>query len=134
MNELNFALSKAKGQSAGPDEISYPILKHLPFEGKVALLKGLNKEWTAGTLPSSWKTAFVIPIPKNTKSAHDVEHYRPIALTSCLAKIMERLVNRRLMEHLDNSRYLDPRQHAFRAGFGTGTYFAALGQVLNDAL
>lgn len=47
---------------------------------------------------------------------------------------MERMANRRLVEFLEMSKKLDPRQHAFRPGFGTGTYLASLGQILDDAM
>lgn len=46
---------------------------------------------------------------------------------------MERMVNRRLVHFLESNGHLDHRQHAFRSGHGTGTYFATLGQVLHDA-
>lgn len=38
------------------------------------------------------------------------------------------------MEHLETNGHLDHRQHAFRAGRGTGTFLAELGQTLDDAL
>lgn len=47
---------------------------------------------------------------------------------------MEKMVNRRLVEHLEANGHLDHRQHAFRAGHGTGTFLAELGQTLDDAL
>ncbi|XP_065083431.1 uncharacterized protein LOC135705587 [Ochlerotatus camptorhynchus] len=43
------------------------------------------------------------------------------------------MVNRRLIQFLEDHGHLDHRQHAFRPGHGTGTYFATLGQLLNDA-
>lgn len=131
--ELDFALKKAKGKSAGSDEIGYPMLKHLPPNGKLALLEGINREWLNETLPETWRHSLVVAIPKNSGPASDVSSYRPIALTSCLSKITERMVNRRLISYLENNQLLDHRQHAFRSGFGTGTYFAAIGQILEDA-
>lgn len=133
MKELDFALQKATGKSVGPDEIGYPMIKNLPEVGKRALLDAINKEWTEGTFPDEWRQGFVVPIPKGSGPANAVNSYRPITLTSCMAKLMERMVNRRLVEHLETNQRLDQRQHAFRAGQGTGTYLATLGQVLNDA-
>ncbi|XP_065091913.1 uncharacterized protein LOC135712785 [Ochlerotatus camptorhynchus] len=43
------------------------------------------------------------------------------------------MVNRRLKQHLEAGNFLDHRQHAFRQGFGTTTYFATLGEVLKNA-
>lgn len=132
--ELEFALSKAKGKSSGPDELGYPMLRNLPPSCKRSLLQAVNDIWASGALPAEWKHSLVVPIPKGTGPANKASSYRPIALTSCASKIMEKMVNRRLVEHLETNGHLDHRQHAFRAGRGTGTFLAELGQTLDDAL
>lgn len=132
--ELKFALNKCKGKSAGPDEIGYPMLKNLSIRGKHTLLELINKEWNANTLPKEWNHSLVIPIPKPGGNSTDPKNFRPIALTSCAAKVMEKMANRRLVQYLEGNNKLDQRQHAFRPGQGTGTYFATLGQVLDDAV
>lgn len=65
MLELNFALASGKGKSAGPDDIGYPLLKHLPLRGKQILLSLLNHNWTQNLFPNQWRHSLVIPIPKN---------------------------------------------------------------------
>ncbi|XP_062541869.1 uncharacterized protein LOC134209865 [Armigeres subalbatus] len=107
------------------------MLKHLPVGGKTSFLSSINKEWQEGTLPTQWKSSFVVPIPKGRGSPNDVDNYRPIALTSVVSKIMERMAYRRLIELLEKGGHLDNRQHAFRPGKGTNTYFAALGKILD---
>ncbi|XP_065092047.1 uncharacterized protein LOC135712888 [Ochlerotatus camptorhynchus] len=131
--ELKFELSKSKGKSAGPDELGYPLLSHLPIEGQVLMLDLFNKLWTTDSYPASWRESLVIPIPKTSKNTKDTTKFRPIALTSCMSKVFERMVNRRLRTFLETNNLLDHRQHAFRSGFGTSTYFATLGDVLKDA-
>lgn len=44
------------------------------------------------------------------------------------------MVNRRLVTVLSEHNLLDQRQHAFLKGRGTGSYLAALGQTIDDAL
>ncbi|XP_062714476.1 uncharacterized protein LOC134291132 [Aedes albopictus] len=132
--ELNFALQQGKGKSSGPDDIGYAMLQNLPEMGKRCLLKLLNKEWINNTLPSEWRHSLVIPIPKPKGPANEPDSFRPISLTCCISKVLERMVNRRLIQYLNEGNFLDHRQHAFRPGHGTGTYFATLGQVLDDAL
>lgn len=53
-------------------------------------------------LPESWKLAIIIPILKAKKTPHDLENYRPIALTSCVGKLFERCVYNRLLWYIDN--------------------------------
>ncbi|XP_062714797.1 uncharacterized protein LOC134291286 [Aedes albopictus] len=51
-----------------------------------------------------------------------------------ISQPVEKMVNRRLVEHLETNGYLDHRQHAFRAGRGTGSFLAESGKTLDDAL
>lgn len=77
-SELNWALNKCKGNSAGPDEIGYPLLKNLPHIGKTFLLDIMNDIWRKGSIPANWKSSFIVPIPKPDKDHHHPESYRPI--------------------------------------------------------
>ncbi|XP_055622303.1 uncharacterized protein LOC129765891 [Toxorhynchites rutilus septentrionalis] len=43
---------------------------------------------------------------------------------------MERMVNRRLMQFLEDGKYLDNRQFAFRQGFGTSVYLGSLSDTI----
>ena len=46
-------------------------------------------------------------------------NYRPIALTSHLSKIMERVVRKDIVDYLTSNKLMDPRQHGSRAGHST---------------
>ena len=61
------------------------------------LLKVYNHVWESGCFPPSWREAVVVPILKPGKDHLDPGIFRPIALTSCLCKTMERKINARLM-------------------------------------
>jgi len=77
------------------------MLKHIPLNAVNTLLQALNNIWFAGNFPLSWRTSTVIPIPKAAKDTSDPNNYRPIALTSCLCKVVERMVNNRLIWFLE---------------------------------
>ena len=64
----------------------------------------------------SWREALVIPIPipKPGKDASEPSNYRPIALTSCLCKTLERMVNNRLVWFLDKNNLIVDVQSEFR--------------------
>ena len=55
--------------------------------------------------PESWRLATVIPIPKPNKDHAEPKNYRPIALTSCLCKTLERMINKRLVWYLEQQSY-----------------------------
>jgi hypothetical protein len=97
LSELRDALRKSHDSDTGPDEIHYQMLKHLPASALNTLLQLFNQIWTTGRFPPSWSEATVIPIPKPGKDPTSADNYRPIALTSCVCKTFERMVNERLV-------------------------------------
>ena len=84
-------------------EIHYQFLKHLPDVSLDLLLLLLNDLWQSQDFPDGWREATVIPVPKPGKDRTDPNNYRPIALTSCLCKIMERMINHRLTFFLQDN-------------------------------
>jgi hypothetical protein len=60
------------------------------------LLDLLNTMLHAAYTQEDWKRATVILIRKQDKPSEEPEYYHPISLTSCLGKIMERIINRRI--------------------------------------
>ena len=100
MCELTPAISKSHDTAAGPDEIHYQMLKHLPASALDTLLHILNDIWSSGNFPPGWRTSTVIPVLKPGKEDTDPCSYRPIALMSCICKIMERMINDGLVWYL----------------------------------
>ena len=85
-----------------------------------------NRIWDEGTIPEDWKLSITIPILKPGKDPTNQNSYRPISLLNCISKVLERMINRRLMHELESRKLLSVDQHAFRTGRGTETYFVAL--------
>ena len=119
LEELKQALRKSNNSVAGPDDIHYQLLTHLPERTLLTLLQLFNSVWLEETFPDSWREATIIPIPKPGKDTSNPNNYRPIALTSCLCKTMERMVNARLMWFLESEGALTPLQCGFRPHHST---------------
>ena len=119
LKELRDALSSTEASAPGEDNIVYEMLKHLPEEAKDFFLKITNKIWETGILPKNWKIALVIPVKKPKKDALQATSYRPIALTSCVCKLMEKMVNTRLVWLLETRKLLSPLQFGFRKNRST---------------
>lgn len=130
--ELNYALHKGKGKSAGQDDINYQMIHRLPPTAMYELLRTYNHIWEERSFPETWRKSIIVPIKKPSGPDDIVSSYRPISLTCCLSKVMERMVNRRLVQHLTEEGLLDPRQHAFRPGQGSNTYLGSLNEALAE--
>ncbi|GBM47140.1 putative RNA-directed DNA polymerase from transposon X-element [Araneus ventricosus] len=113
-HELKDALRKSNPTSPGPDQIHNNMLKHLGESSLLTLLLLFNRIWQERVFPLSWLKAIVVPIPKPGKDKQDPNNYRPIALTSCLSKLLERMVSARLMHVLERSKWFVPSQSGFR--------------------
>ncbi|CAH2267191.1 jg2924 [Pararge aegeria aegeria] len=79
-------------KASGPDGIPAVVLKTCAPELTPVLTRLFRHSYSAGTVPSSWKTALVHPVPKKGDKS-DPANYRPIAVTSQLSKVMESLIN-----------------------------------------
>ena len=124
---------KAKPRAPGPDGIHKNLLKHLPEDTLKILKEILNKIWISADFPQQWRAATVIPIPKPNKDHTDPLSYRPIALTSCLCKVLERMINTRLIWYLEKHRILDRSQCGFRKHRSTTDHLVSLERYLRDA-
>ena len=114
MSELQKALKKCKSTSPGKDQICYEMFRHMSSYGKKVLLKLYNLIWEKGVLPTSWKHAVTIPILKPGKLKSDPLSYRPIALTSNMGKLMERMITNRLNWVVEKGDILNVNQAGFR--------------------
>ena len=69
-----------------------------------------------GRLPRLWKVATVVPLRKPKGDAGQASGYRPVAITSLLCRILERVVLRRIFA---GGLKLSPEQFGFRPGSST---------------
>lgn len=109
------ALFCSKQTAPGPDGIRYKMLEHLHPSTMELSLYIFNRVWLEGHYPSSWKIAIVALVLKPGKDPSCASSFRPIALTSCLSKTLERMINRRLMLFLQRNNCLNKFQCGFRS-------------------
>merc|ERR1711888_44546 len=74
-----------------------------------------RKSLSTGKIPSILKTANIVPIHKGG-SKGEAKNYRPVALTSHIVKIFEKVLRNHIVAHLGEKGLLNPGQHGFRAG------------------
>ena len=100
LEELQDALRRAHDTSTGPDKIHYQLLKHLPDASLLLLLNILKIK--SGSLLNflliGGKLYFLFQ--NLVRILLILLDYRHIALTSCICKTMERVINCRLVSRV----------------------------------
>ena len=120
MTELKSALSKAKkNRAAGPDGIYNEMLWQVSDGALKKLLKIFNQIFSTGEIPDVMKAGLIIPLPKPGKDLSLLPSFRPITLTSTIAKLMERMVCSRMMYILESKEALAGTQSGFRSNRNT---------------
>ena len=71
-----------------------------------------NRSLSLGSVPAILKAAYITPrLKKPDLDTLDVKSYRPICNLPVLSKVLERLVAKQLLSHLDEHKLLpDPEQ------------------------
>ena len=93
----------------------------------------INETWKSDTFPESWREALIISIPKPIKDHFNPLNYRPIALTSCICKTVERMVNERLVWYLEKNGLLAKQQCGYRSNRSTVDHLVGLETFIRDA-
>ena len=132
--ELTGVLQTAKNTSPGKDLITYEMLRHLHTTAKIFLLTIYNKIYSSGQYPDKWRTAIVLSFPKPGKPPDDMSSYRPIALTSCVGKTLEKIISARIMRHLEARSLLSPLQYGYRKMLSTQDALIRVQRDLQEAL
>lgn len=133
MVELSLALLSCNNTAPGMDGIKFNLLKNLPDIAKKRLLNLFNLLLAQNIVPHEWRQVKVIAIQKPGKPASDHNSYRPIAMISCIRKLLEKMILRRLDQWVEENNLLSATQFGFRRGKGTTDCLALLSSDIQIA-
>ena len=102
-------------KAAGPDEVECRLLKECAKEMAPTLYKIFRKSMDEGEVPIKWKAAHIVPIHKKGNKAI-MANFRPVALTSVISKVMEKIVCAAIISFLTLNNLITPQQHGFVRG------------------
>ena len=117
-NTMLDAMSNCNSKSPGPDDIPHCFIKNLPNNSLNQLLQIYNLIWEKCFFSDSWRKVIIIPIPKPDKNIFNSYNYRPIFL-STLSKLLEKMINKRLVWDIEVSKLLTNNQCGFRRNHST---------------
>ena len=134
MKEFESALASVGETSPGIDGVAYSMIKNSHRSFLVQILNLFNEIFQTRVFPDSWRIAAIIPIPKPHKDHSTPLNFRPISLTSCLCKLLEKMVNARLMWYLEKNGCLNNIQSGFRKGRSTTDCIVQLTTDMQQAI
>ena len=106
-----FKKSKAN-KGPGPDGIPDRLLKACAIELGPVFQPLFKQSVDIGVIPTIWKTSIVVPVPK-ISSPSELNHFRPVALTSIVMKCFESLILSHILPHVQSQ--LNPHKFAYRS-------------------
>ena len=84
-----------------PDCIRVVILKNCQSELSCILAELFNTCLKESCFPDCWKVSQVVPVFKNVGERSTTKNYCPVSLLSIVSKVFEKLVNNRIVDHLE---------------------------------
>ena len=100
-------------KSTGIDNLPPGLLKDAACLISAPLAHLINLSLQTGIFPTDMKIANIVPVHKSG-SFSSFDNYRPISVLPVLSKVIEKLVQRQLMEFLDKNKLLSKFQFGFR--------------------
>ena len=85
-----------------------------------ALTNIFQRSVNSGKLPSDWLNANISPVYKKG-DVHLPENYRPVSLTCVSCKILEHIICKHILDHLERNKILTSLNHSFRSGYSCET-------------
>ena len=107
---------KGKG-AAGPDNIPPSFLKSLGPLALQELLSIFNSSSLLAHCPRIWRVGTIIPLIEAGKSPSEVASFCPMSLTSCVVKLLERIIAHRLYYIAETNNTFSRFQSGFRKGW-----------------
>ncbi len=118
-------------KAAGPDGITGRVLRSCADQLAGLFTSIFNESLATSVVPTPFKKSVIIPVPKNSKPSC-LNDYRPVALTSTVMKVFERLLKKQKRLFCSSiPATLDPLQFAYRPNRSTDD---AISQVLHSSL
>lgn len=105
-------------KSQGYDELPLQIIKENSADLSEAIAKVINETFETTIIPPEMKVSRITLAFKGGDSAK-WENYRAINNMPIVDKIMSKIVNNQLTQHLDLHQILDPHQYSFRRASNT---------------
>ena len=120
---MNLDLSKASSLHCSP----VVVLKNCEPKLSYLLAELFNKCLGESSFPDFWKVSPVVPVFKNVgRRTTTKSYYHPVSLLSVVSKVFEKLVNNRIVDHLQKCGLISDFQYWFKSSQSTADLLTIL--------
>lgn len=117
-------------KSPGPDLIPNLVLKQFTTNFLAFLASLLNACMSMGYFPNEWKKAHVLLFHKTGKNKNQLASYRPISLLNTMAKLLEKIIHKRLETQIEIKEAIPALQFGFRKRHSTSQQLLRLSEII----
>ena len=121
-DEIRDIIASGPNKSCQLDLIPTWLVKQCVDQLLPLLTSIINESLTKGDFPNDFKNAIVKPLLKKPCLDKDeLKNYRPVSNLHCISKVIEKLVEKRLKEHMSEYSMYDPMQSVYKLLHSTET-------------
>lgn len=118
IKEISEIIDELKLSSPGHDGISTYLVKQIKQFMLKPLAHIISLSLNTGVVPEDLKVAKIIPLFKSD-DRQCFNNYRPIYILPCFSKVIEKVVYKRIMCHVNNNSILYKHQYGFHKNHST---------------
>ena len=110
------------------------VLKNREPELSYILAYLFTKCLKESCFPDCWKGSPAVLVSKNVGERSIAKNYRPVSFLSLVSKVFEKLVNNRIVDHLEKCGLFSDFQYGFRSSRSTADLLAVVSDRIARAL
>ena len=119
--------------ASGPDCIPVVVLKNCEPKPSYILAELFNKSLKSLFFPNSLKFSSVVSVFKNVGQRSTAKNYTPVSLLSVVSKVFEKLINNRIVDHLEKCGLFSDFHYGFRSSRSTADLFTVVSDKIARA-
>ena len=117
-------------KASGPHCIPALVLRNCEPKLSYMLADLVNKFLKQSCFPHCWKVSLLVPVFKNAEERSVAKNYHPASVPIVVCKVLEKLLNNRIVDHLEKCGLFSD----FQYGFGSSQSTADLLAVVSDKI
>ena len=131
IHDVRLVIKRMKNKKAvGTDQISNEMIKTNADLFENSILHLCNIILKSGKWPTLWKNSYIVPIHKSGDQT-DPNNYRGIAVSSCLSKILTKIMESCLQNYMKSNNLWNRNQCGFMSGHRTEDNIFVLKSIFN---